>query len=354
MNEMIKYFHPGKYIKEAIEELEMSQHEFAARVGVTDKYLSTLINGDAKINFDIASKLSKMFGTSLIVWTNLQTNYDVYQAELLRNDELKQEIEIFKLIDSKFLFMKEIFEKNDNLEERIQKLRQALPVANLSNLQKTDLFSFYRISGCKNESEYSAWIVNSNVWLSLALVEAKKVDTPKFDEKKLRQSMTFIRNMTINISDDYDVLLKKTLLTCGVNLVIMPYLKKSRINGLVRWMPELDNVVVALNGKGQYFDTFWFTLFHELGHVFQKVKRRMIVDGIDEELEDDANQFARNELIPNDKYSAFISNFKHSTEEVIEFSQEIGVHPGIVVGRLHNDKISGFDKMNNLRQKVVM
>lgn len=354
MNEIKKYFHPGKYIKETIEELEMSQHEFAARVGVSDKFLSTVINGEAKINFDFASKLSKMFGTSLNVWMNLQTNYDVYQNELLRNDELKQEIEIFKLIDSKFLFMKEIFEKSDNLEERIQKLRQSLPVANLCNLVKQDLFSFYRISGSKNESENSDWTVNSNVWLSLALVEAKKNNTPKFDEKKLRQSISVIRDMTINISDDYDILLKNILSTCGVNLVIMPYLKRSRINGFVRWMPEFDNVIVALNGKGRYFDTFWFTFFHELGHVFQKDKRRMIVDGIDEELEDDANQFARNVLIPNDKYSEFISNFGNSKLEVMEFSQEIGVHPGIIVGRLHNDKITGFNKMNDLRQKIVL
>ena len=354
MNEIKECFHPGKYIKEAIEELEMSQHEFAARVGITDKFLSTVINEDTKMNFDFASKLSKMFGTSLNVWMNLQTNYDIYQNELLRKDELKQEIEIFKLIDSKFLFMKEIFEKSDNLEERIRKLRQALPVANLCNLVKQDLFSFYRISGSKNESENPDWTVNSNVWLSLALVEAKKNEGSKFDEKKLRQSISVIRNMTINISDDYEILLKNILSTCGVNLVIMPYLKKSRINGLVRWMPEFDNVVVALNGKGQYCDIFWFTLFHELGHVFQKDKRRMIVDGTDEELEDEANQFARDELIPSHKYNAFITSFKHTKTEVIEFSREIGVHPGIVVGRLHNDRILGFNELNDVRRKIAI
>ena len=56
----IKYVpHPGEYLKDAIEELGMTQNEFAIRIGTTGKTISKIISGEASITFDIASKLSK-------------------------------------------------------------------------------------------------------------------------------------------------------------------------------------------------------------------------------------------------------------------------------------------------------
>ena len=78
--------HPGEYIKNAIDELGMSQNEFAIRIGTTGKTISKIISGEASITVDIASKLSDFFGTSVNVWLNLQTLYNEY----LKNIELEK------------------------------------------------------------------------------------------------------------------------------------------------------------------------------------------------------------------------------------------------------------------------
>ena len=74
--------HPVIYIKDAIEELVMSQAEFAQKVGLTSNDVSNLINGDSDITSDIALKLANFFGNSPEGWINLQTKYDLYLNEL--------------------------------------------------------------------------------------------------------------------------------------------------------------------------------------------------------------------------------------------------------------------------------
>ena len=68
-------FHPGYYIADIIDDMEISQNEFATRMGTTVETLSKLINGQANISNDLAKKLSVMLGTSVEVWQNLQNTY---------------------------------------------------------------------------------------------------------------------------------------------------------------------------------------------------------------------------------------------------------------------------------------
>ena len=69
-------FHPGYYSADIIADMEISQAEFATRIGTTVETLSQLINGQVGISNDLAKKLSIMMGTSVEVWLNLQNIYD--------------------------------------------------------------------------------------------------------------------------------------------------------------------------------------------------------------------------------------------------------------------------------------
>lgn len=75
-------FHPGYYIADIIDDMEISQNEFATRMGTTVETLSKLINGHDNISNDLAKKLSVMLGTSVEVWQNLQNTYDQKLIEI--------------------------------------------------------------------------------------------------------------------------------------------------------------------------------------------------------------------------------------------------------------------------------
>jgi len=85
MNTIVEYknivaFHPGYYIAEIIEDMGISQSEFADRIGISNEMLNNIVDGRLGISSDIARKLSVMLGTSVDVWLNLQ---DVYERKIL-------------------------------------------------------------------------------------------------------------------------------------------------------------------------------------------------------------------------------------------------------------------------------
>ena len=97
MIERLKRYHPGVYIKDSLEALNMSNKEFSLRTGISERTLSAVINGNGDITFDIANKLSEFFGNSINFWTNLQNAYDSY---VLQEEEEKEVENDYRLIIS--------------------------------------------------------------------------------------------------------------------------------------------------------------------------------------------------------------------------------------------------------------
>lgn len=76
-------FHPGQYIGELIEDYNMTQKEFADKLGISPKMIRKLVKGEQSISNEIAQKLEKLTNISMKTWLNLQNAYDVKMAEFL-------------------------------------------------------------------------------------------------------------------------------------------------------------------------------------------------------------------------------------------------------------------------------
>ena len=89
--------HPGETLAEVLEDREMTQKELAIRTGMSEKHISTVINGQKNISSSFAKKLEYALGIETEFWMNLQANYE---RELLDFEELnnisEQELEILK------------------------------------------------------------------------------------------------------------------------------------------------------------------------------------------------------------------------------------------------------------------
>lgn len=81
--------HPGCIVKDAlIDGAELTVTEAAKKLGVTRTTLSRLLNGHAGISPEMALRLSKLFGTSIDMWINLQAQYDIWLI-MQRQNEFK-------------------------------------------------------------------------------------------------------------------------------------------------------------------------------------------------------------------------------------------------------------------------
>ncbi|MFR4352632.1 MAG: HigA family addiction module antitoxin [Roseburia sp.] len=340
-------FHPGYYIKEIVEESGLTQEDFAKRLDTTPKNLSLLIRGEQSLSIDIAMKLSRMIGTSVNYWLNLQNAYDALLAEFKSQEELEEERKVFDFFDYKY------FRDNYGLphlprkkDEQIKVVREFLNVATLTVFTKRDMAVSFRSS---TEELAEANTVKANTMVQIATNKALSVDAPRFNKKKFEDAVKYALSLTRNHSEFYP-LIRKAFKDAGVIFVILPNISGSQINGATKKIG--NNIMLMVNDRRLNSDSFWFTLFHEIGHIING-DYGISFEKESGEQELAADLYAQDSLIPRVKYNEFVSIGKFSLEDIKSFAVKIDRDPGIVLGRLQNDGLVGFDDwtMKPIRHK---
>ena len=85
----ITAFHPGYYVEEAIQDMNISQSELAKRLGVSERTLSLFIDGQIDVSYNLARRLSMVLGTSIKFWFNLQRIYNNKMLEIIRTKPIE-------------------------------------------------------------------------------------------------------------------------------------------------------------------------------------------------------------------------------------------------------------------------
>lgn len=343
MPEYIEYkdsiaFHPGYYVKELIEESGMTQEDYAKRLGTTPKNLSLLVRGEQSLSVEMASKLSKMLGTSMSYWLNLQNAYDEMLARIASDEEMLEEKAILKQLG--YDYFRDHFglpALPRKLEEQVAHVRGFLKVASLTVLRNRDLAISFRGT---LESGDEANVIKANAMTQIAVNKALTVEAPKFNKAQFGDTVDFLLTQTCNHKGFYP-LIKERLLKAGVIFVVLPNLPGSMVNGATKKIG--DNVLLMVNDRHRYADSFWFTLLHEVGHVMHGdygISCQSDSGG----REDAADEYARDKLVDSVMYSEFIQAGDFSAYAVRAFAERIGRDPGIVVGRLQKD---GYVRYND-------
>lgn len=74
--------HPGLILKDVlIDSTDLTISEAAERLGVTRTTLSRLLNQHSGISPEMALRLSKLLNTSIDMWVNLQSQYDIWNVK---------------------------------------------------------------------------------------------------------------------------------------------------------------------------------------------------------------------------------------------------------------------------------
>ena len=282
-------------------------------------------------------------------WLNLQNTYDVKVAEIVEQKELEEssEKEICELVDFKYFKEKGyVPDKRYSLKEKIVELRKILGVASLENLT-----SFNHLVSYRNTREFTTKsIVNSNIMLELASKKARDVTTTKLNRRKLERSLPALRELTRQDPEIFPQRLYDILLDCGVVLVGLPALPNANLNGATKKFSN-GSALLLLTDRNKASDIFWFSLFHEIGHILQNDFSSD--DGNSESYrrsEEEADQFAKNFLIRPEDYQAFVKKGNFAKSDILRFSEEIDIHPSVVLGRLQNEGILSFDRFRELKE----
>lgn len=330
-------FHPGYYIKEIIDESGLTQEDFAKRLDTTPKNLSLLVRGEQNLSIDISMKLSRLIGTSVNYWLNLQKEYDARIAEFRSEQELEEERKIFDLIE--YNYFRENFGLPDCVrkkDDRIRFIREYLNVSTLSVLKKRDMAVNFR-SSTRDLDEKST--VCANILVQIATNLAMKTKAPKFNKNKFEEATQYALSLTGNHKDFYP-LIRESFLKAGVVFIILPNICGSTINGATKRIG--NSIVLMVNDRKRSAYSFWFTLFHEIGHIING-DYGISFEKEYGEMEEKADKYAEDSLIPPDEYKDFVKGKKFDVQSIKGFAGLIDRDAGIVLERLDKDGYTDSD-----------
>jgi len=334
---------PGETIRENMEFLGMNQEELAARLGITPKHLSNILNGNAPITYETALKLETVIGPSAQFWMNLETNYQLDKARLEKQEELNSDLEIIKEIPYKKMSDFRWLENTTDKAERVMNCREFFGVANLFLIKTSYSVMFRKQKQTKEISDLSVL-----AWLRKAELEGLSVEVEKFNKRKLKSLIPIFRELTMKEPSEFYPEIKKLCADCGVALVLVENLPKTYICGATIW--RNDKAILALSVRGKRADIFWFTFFHELAHLINHSKKEFHINYENDAEEDEADEIASNYLIPDKLYEKFIEEYSYKDKKlIIDYSHEIGIAPCILVGRLLHDKLIDYKHYSDLR-----
>jgi Zn-dependent peptidase ImmA (M78 family) len=193
-----------------------------------------------------------------------------------------------------------------------------------------------------------------SAWLRQGELEAQQIRCQPFDEDTFRHYLANeIRNLTVQPPEIFQDELERLCALSGVAVVFVPQLPKARVSGATRWLHK-DKALIQLSLRYKTDDHLWFTFFHEAGHILLHGKRDIFLeaDGNTNEKEKEANKFSREILIPKEHLKRFLKQKKPSPRSkngIRLFARELGIAPGIVVGRLQHDGHLPYQNCNELK-----
>jgi len=342
---------PGELLAEELEARGMTQKELADRTGRPEQAISEIINGRKSITHDTALELEKVLGISAEFWVNLESSYQLTKARLREKDDLESQEDWLEFFPVKELQAREYLPQTREKGEILAALLRFFGVATFSALRQRQeaLLQQYRITPGSVVSEGALW-----AWLRIGDIEADEIQTASYDEERFIEALREVRPL---IGDEPSRSLPRVQELCasaGVAFVVVKQLPKSGANGVTRWLTP-DKAVIQLSTMRRWLDVFWFSFYHEAKHVTDRQKKRVLVNklNVDSSEEEAADRFAEDMLIPGEQWRRFLDSGNYrSYRDVSAFARTVGIHPSIVVGRLHNEKLIPPSHLNSLRPRL--
>ena len=342
-----KLYSPGQHLAMWLDQSEMSQAELARRLSLSPKHINQLVGGGVALTPDVAVALEQVTDIPASAWARIEADYRSATALRKADAALEAHVDVLEQFPIKEMERRNYYDQ-PAATTKVAKLRQLLKffgVADVDALRAVVVEpKALRASKAFTRSDGAL-----AAWMRKAELIAATIPTDKFHQERCSEALQELRALTRYDGVSWRQPLERICADVGIAVVILKELPGCRINGATQWLTP-GRAMVALSLRHRRHDIFWFTFFHELGHLLRHSKRETFIDaigaGVDEDLERDADRFASRLLIPPE----YESELPGLTDEkaIKSFAERIGVAPSIVVGRLHHEKLAPPSRWQHL------
>ena len=340
---------PGDTLEELLEERGMSQAELAERTGRPKKTINEIIQGKAAITPETAMQLERVLGTPASFWLKREQQYREFLARQDDDQQLGKQVGWLKSVPWREMVKRGWIEPCD---EQVDQLREVLRFFGIAWPNQWEAVT----AAFRQSPAFTADEMAVAAWLRQGERLAQAISCAPYDAAHFRQALQEARTLSRKEPAEGFRRLPVLCAPAGVAVVILPELPQTRLCGAARWLTP-SKALIQLSLRYKREDQFWFSFFHEAGHILLHGKREAHVDEEQREhteKEAEANRFAADTLIPPEALRAFLSqrrgNFSQS--QVEQFASRLGIAPGIVVGRLQREQQLPPTHLNGLKRPL--
>ncbi len=332
--------HPGSTLEEKLLEMCMSIKEFALRSDKPEKTIIAVIKGTSAITPEMAIKFENVTQIPASFWTRHQQRYDEFKTR----EKLKSVVDEAADWTKKFPYAE--MAKNNwvpptrVLEEKTINLLNYFGVATHNGWKNLYMESELKVAAytsLKHTHEPHA----ISAWLRQGELQAKTNEVPVFDIKKLKSNIPAMRKLMVEQPVNFFKQLQQLCSEAGVILLFTRKLPKVPLSGSTRWINE--NPLIQLTARYGQNDRFWFTFFHELGHIILHGKKYISLENVDfaaadPEKENEAHDFAVKHTFSKEQEEKLLREHPTSitADDIVSYAREFNTHPAMIIGRLQH------------------
>lgn len=348
-------FHPGETLREKLDELDMSLKEFALRVSKPEKTVIAVLNGSSSLTPEMAVQFEHVLKIPAHMWMNLQSAFDEYRAREQRKEQLRTsaawagKFPLIEMIKMGWL------PKAATMEEKTESLCEFFgmsgPQAWEDYYLRQELKLAFRISLRRAKEPHAI-----SAWLRKGELQAEELQAQPYRASAFKEALERVREIMAEHPSDVLQQLQNTCLSAGVKVVYTPCVNKAPLNGCARWLH--DTPLIQLSGRHKRNDVFWFTFFHEAGHILLHGKKDVFLEGVnagrDKMKEDEADAFAVKWVFPIEAERELLKQRPITTDKILEFASKYNTHPAMILGRLQHKGVVKQSFGRELIEKIEL
>jgi Zn-dependent peptidase ImmA (M78 family)/plasmid maintenance system antidote protein VapI len=338
---------PGNTIIDILNERNVSLEFFAKQMGSTINQVEKLVNGNIPIDFNIANQLEVNLGASAEFWVNRDNQY----RESLNRIKVAQEtwIKEFPIRD---------MIKLGWISQAGEVVKNCLEFFNVSSAKEWEEKYSREIGqlAFRTSSSFSSHFGATAAWLRRGEIVTRDLKCNTWDLNLFVETLEKLKALTKKKSPkDFLPKLIDECSKCGVAVAVVQTPTGCRASGATKFISS-DRALLLLSFRYLSDDQFWFTFFHEAGHLVLHGNKRTHIETADKselintEEEEEANAFAAEMLIPYTLHPK-LKSARGNKRNIINIAIEAGVSPGIVVGQMQYLGLIDFKYLNAYKRR---
>jgi addiction module HigA family antidote len=296
-------FHPGETLTEKLEEMEMGPKEFALRTDKPEKTIIAVMKGKSSITPDMAVRFEGVTKIPAHFWMNHQRSYDEFIVREKRKVTLEEAVPWAKQFPLTDMINKGWLPQVSSIQEKTMELLAFFGFSNHKAWEeyyfKQQLKVAFRISLSQTQEPFAI-----SAWLRKGELQAAELETNDYSEKKFKEILSALKSVMAKHPHGSLIQLQQICLEAGVKVVQTPCIKKASLSGSTRWLN--DTPLIQLTDHYPHNDSFWFTFFHQAGHILLHGKKDIFLENVDYsdkdmEKEREADEFAGKWTLTNEE-----------------------------------------------------